>query len=896
VAAISLANRVAEERGSPPPGETGSSVGYMVRSDRRFDEDTCKIVYMTVGILMRMLISESTSTNRSKPKTNENANAAATNTKTGSSKDDVEESPSSRDEPEDEDGVSSSALSIDTISHIVIDEVHERDMNTDFTLTLLKGLMSSPSSSSSNVSRLAHLKLILMSATVSSELFVNYFTTKNKSTSARQSPSVIEIPGRTFPVDIKWLSECERFAGAFLWRSSNTSSKDDSPAHEKATKTKKNDAIRSSDGTNDPNPILSPPARDKIDDKFIRALIAKIVQQQQSSGQLRSMRESSTNGQHDEYRKTGAILVFLPGRGEIESLAACLYDKNTLVGDREICTILKLHSTAPRSEQAKVFRPAREGTVKIVLATNIAETSVTISDVSHVIDACLVKESRCNASARIQELVTVWTSQASLKQRAGRAGRTSAGVCWRLCSEDFCREELLPQTAPEMLRTPLDELVLQICLLYEQRRDDFYKNQATGGRAFAPGAQPIKFLSMTPAPPPRNSLVQACRHLLEVDALRVADGGENEEGEEDRWSYRLTSLGYHLSRLPMDAKVGKVLIVGCILGCLDGALTVAAALSCTKSCFLSFFGRRQEGNQTVALKARESLIENGFGGSNWHGGTVKGDLIAVIAAYRAWKTHRSDSQKWKFCNNHALDHTALRDIDRLRRQFRDLLADAGFVARAPRQTNGSSINYDKEDCNQASEDALLTSCCLVAGLYPNICSLIRPKGGRLLTNNGDECRPQSNSFQRNRVQAVSETGKDAYAVYHAKHRSIGTSTKLSAMQRPPEIYLTEVNFVSRFALLLFGGDLEIVQNAIIVDGWLKFKVSGGEGDGEGKSGSKDTVDNAVLILALREQLDQMILERVVSESWAGSSEEKTKMIERHESVIRVVRKLLSEEG
>jgi len=351
----------------------------------------------------------------------------------------------------------------------------------------------------------------------------------------------------------------------------------------------------------------------------------------------------------------------------------------------------------------------------------------------------------------------------------------------------------------------------------------------------------------------------------------------------------------------MDAKVGKVLIVGCILGCLDGALTVAAALSCTKSCFLSFFGRRQEGNQTVALKARESLIENGFGGSNWHGGTVKGDLIAVIAAYRAWKTHRSDSQKWKFCNNHALDHTALRDIDRLRRQFRDLLADAGFVARAPRQTNGSSINYDKEDCNQASEDALLTSCCLVAGLYPNICSLIRPrkgglKGGRLLTNNGDECRPQSNSFQRNRVQAVSETGKDAYAVYHAKHRSIGTSTKLSAMQRPPEIYLTEVNFVSRFALLLFGGDLEIVQNAIIVDGWLKFKVSGGEGDGEGKSGSKDTVDNAVLILALREQLDQMILERVVSESWAGSSEEKTKMIERHESVIRVVRKLLSEEG
>ncbi len=513
-------------------------------------------------------------------------------------------------------------------------------------------------------------------------------------------------------------------------------------------------------------------------------------------------------------------------------------------------------------------------------------------DVSDVIDTCRVKESRYNPSSRTRELITVWTSRASMKQRAGRAGRTSAGVCWRLCSEEFCQKELLPQTAPEMLRTPLDELVLQICLLYEQRRDDFYKSDKSSTGAFAAGAQPVKFLSQTPAPPPRNNLLQACRHLLEVDALRVVDTN-GREGEEDAWSYRLTPLGYHLSRLPMDAKVGKVLIVGCILGCLDGALTVAAALSCTKSCFLSAFGN--PANLPMAFQARESLIENGFGGKDWPGGTIKGDLIAVIAAYRAWKKHKSDGQKWKFCSNHAMDNASLRELDRLRNQFRDLLVDAGFVAISdPRNTKQGATEY-----NYASEDALLTSCCLVAGLYPNICSLIRPrkggpKGGRLYTNDGDECRPQSNSFQRKRLQQASETGKDAYAVYHAKHKSIGVvSSAVGQRQRPPEVFLTEVNFVSRFALLLFGGNLEIVENAIIVDGWLKFKVGV---DGDKPSSEKgEIVNNAVLILALREKLDGMILEHVLKSS-AKNNPGSEGSLEDHRRIIQVVRKLLSDEG
>jgi hypothetical protein len=141
------------------------------------------------------------------------------------------------------------------------------------------------------------------------------------------------------------------------------------------------------------------------------------------------------------------------------------------------------------------------------------QTSVTIPDITHVIDTCRVKESRYNSSTRIKELVTVWSSQASLKQRAGRAGRTNTGTCWRLCYEEYANKHLLSQTVPEMARMPLDELILQIGLLFEHRRDEFmsrgakFDDQEGKKPQYAPGFRPHKFLSMTPTPPSERSLM-----------------------------------------------------------------------------------------------------------------------------------------------------------------------------------------------------------------------------------------------------------------------------------------------------------------------------------------------------------------------------------------------------
>lgn len=422
------------------------------------------------------------------------------------------------------------------------------------------------------------------------------------------------------------------------------------------------------------------------------------------------------------------------------------------------------------------------------------------------------------------------------------------------------------QTTPEILRTPLDELVLQVCLLHEQQRDY--------DKGLPQGVSPSQFLSRTIESPPEENHIKACDHLLEVGALQLLP-------VDPPRLYRLTPLGYHLSRLPVDSKVGKTLIVGCMLKCLDNALTIAAALSSTKSCFQHRWGNVAYGKWEAAIESRNELVRSGFGGETWPGGNVKGDLIATIAVFREWSKNNNYRDRAIFCSRHAVDNSALYEIQGLRSQLRDCLEDAGFLKRG--------IDF----YNTAKEDALLTSCCLVAGLYPNICTLFRPtrkggiKGGRLLTKEEELCLPSSNSFQSQRIRTASECGKDAYAVFHAKHRSVTTSTG----DRPAPLYLSEVNFVSRFALLLFGGDLEVKNNAVIVDGWLKFKV--GRDDKDGKA----CVTNAVLIQQLRTALDNMALRHLLTAPFSSGigSPDGFEEVDTSLHLIKVVRQLLAEE-
>lgn len=319
-----------------------------------------------------------------------------------------------------------------------------------------------------------------------------------------------------------------------------------------------------------------------------------------------------------------------------------------------------------------------------------------------------------------------------------------------------------------------------------------------------------------------------------------------------------------------------MLVVGCVLQCIEPALTIAASLSCSKSCWLPFIPG-VENSKDKARELQQQIIEDGFGGRNWKYGTVKGDLIGVIAVFNAWATSSNrEKERKKFASQNALDHNALIEMQGLRTQFKDSLRASGLLIELNRNYTDDSVSNNM--------NASLVTCCLVAGLYPNIATLMRPSrkhkifAARLITKNGDSCKASSSSFQQERLKRAREDGKDAYAVYHSKHLFVGSETD-DSQRTIQQVFLSEINFVSRFAIILFGGQIEVRKNFLLVDEWLKFKVADEE---ESKSALQF---NAVLLQELRSELDNTLLNRISGEPGQG----------KNKRVIETVMKLLSEE-
>ncbi|GJQ10468.1 hypothetical protein GpartN1_g2259.t1 [Galdieria partita] len=314
----------------------------------------------------------------------------------------------------------------------------------------------------------------------------------------------------------------------------------------------------------------------------------------------------------------GDILLFLTGEEEIEETCKRLnQDIPLLVKDPKPFRILPLYSSLPPSAQQRVFEPPPSNGRKIIVATNIAETSLTIDGVVYVIDPGFSKQKIYDPRVRVESLLVSPISKASAKQRAGRAGRTRPGKCFRLFTEQTFKKDLIETTYPEILRSNLANVVLTLKKLGV---DDL-----------------VHFDFMDPPAP--ETLMRALELLNYLGAL-------DDEGE-------LTPLGKLMAEFPLDPQLSKMLIVSPQFQCSNEILSIVAMLS-VPNCFLR---PRDAQKKADAAKARFTHSE--------------GDHLTLLNVYYAYK-HNDEDPNW--CYQNFLNYRSLKSADNVRSQLEAMMS------------------------------------------------------------------------------------------------------------------------------------------------------------------------------------------------------------------------------
>ncbi|KAJ5678827.1 hypothetical protein N7462_007071 [Penicillium macrosclerotiorum] len=466
VAAMSVAKRVSEEM----EVDLGAEVGYAIRFEDCTSDQTV-IKYMTDGVLLRESLVQT---------------------------------------------------DLDKYSCIIMDEAHERALNTDVLMGLLKKILA----------RRRDLKLIVTSATMNAERFSRFYG---------GAPEFI-IPGRTFPVDVHFSrSPCEDYV-----------------------------------------------------DSAVKQVLAIHVSQ-----------------------GPGDILVFMTGQEDIEATCELVDERLKMLNDPPKLSILPIYSQMPAEQQAKIFEKAAPGVRKVIVATNIAETSLTVDGIMYVVDCGYSKLKVYNPRMGMDTLQITPISQANANQRSGRAGRTGPGKAYRLYTETAYKNELYIQTIPEIQRTSLSNTVLLLKSLGVKDLMDF------------------DFMD----PPPQETISTSLFELWSLGAL-------DNLGE-------LTALGRRMTPFPMDPPLAKLIITASEeYGCSEEMLTIVSMLSVP-----SVFYRPKE-RQEESDSAREKFF------------VPESDHLTLLHVYTQWKTN-GYSDGW--CTRHFLHAKALRRAKEVRDQLHDIM-------------------------------------------------------------------------------------------------------------------------------------------------------------------------------------------------------------------------------
>uniref|UniRef100_H2LL52 RNA helicase n=1 Tax=Oryzias latipes TaxID=8090 RepID=H2LL52_ORYLA len=627
---------------------------------------------------------------------------------------------------------------LSSLTHIIVDEVHERSVQSDFLLTILKDV----------VMRRSDLHLILMSATVDCHKFSSYFN---------RCP-VINIPGRTFPVEVYHLEDIVEQTGYVLEKDSEYSQRileEEEAVVSVAVSQKGGKTLQHQEVILRDSPTgwelgrdldhFSSRTRQVLQymnpNKINMDLLVELLDYLDKSPQFADV--------------DGAILVFLPGLAHIQQLYDLL-SSNKRFREKSRYRIVALHSTLSSKDQAAAFTVPPAGVRKIVLSTNIAETGVTIPDVVFVIDTGKTKENKYHESSQMSSLVETFVSKASALQRQGRAGRVRSGFCFRLYPK-YRFDAFMDYSIPEILRVPLEELCLHIMKCQYGSPEDF--------------------LSRALDPPQPQSVSNAVNLLRKIGACHPND-------------HTLTPLGHHLASLPVNVKIGKMLIYGAILGCLEPIATIAAAMT-EKSPFSTPMNRKEEANLAKAALA-----------------VANSDHLTIYNAYLGWKTVQTEGLKaeMSYCRKHFLNRTALITMEDVKHDLTKMMEQVGFWSSRPSRVKQQAASLSKQQIS-------VLNAALTAGLYDSVAPIL--------------CTPSVDVLEQ--IACTVETPQGKAQVHPSSvNRSLQTHGWLLYQEKVKygKIYLRDTTLISPFPMLLFGGDIDIQhrEKLITLDGWINFQA------------------------------------------------------------------------
>ncbi|BCR88973.1 ATP-dependent RNA helicase ECM16 [Aspergillus chevalieri] len=472
VAAVSMAKRVGDEL-----GQYSKQVSYQIRFESTASSKTA-IKFMTDGILLREIAED---------------------------------------------------FALLKYSIIVIDEAHERSVNTDILIGMISRIVDLRKTMMQEDPSVKPLKLVVMSATLRISDFM-----QNPSLFRHGAPPLVQAEGRQYPVTVHFARRTHRDYLEEAYRKVSRGHRKLPPGGMLVFLTGQNEIRHLSKRLKQ---AFKPTQRGEVAQAKVQisANDAPIEAEDMELGATEMAAPGNMEDDDSDLEITG--LDDDPEEDEDFNLGEEAMDASTKVH------VLPLYSQLPTKEQLKVFETPPEGSRLIVLATNVAETSLTIPGIKYVFDCGRAKEKQYDLSTGVQRFQIDWISKASANQRAGRAGRTGPGHCYRLYSSAVYEGEFAEYTDPEILRTPIEGVVLQMKSMGLHNVINF----------------PF------PTPPSRQGLAKAEKLLKNLGALSA--------------SGQITPIGHRLSTYPLSPRFSKMLHIGHQHGCMPYVIALVAALA-----------------------------------------------------------------------------------------------------------------------------------------------------------------------------------------------------------------------------------------------------------------------------------------------------------------------------